>query len=149
MLRAFAAERDGRGPATSLTSRLLDHWEITDPFSVINRVYDPATTKGDLAGLSRFVVEEAAAGDAIASGIMDEAAADLASLGAAVARSLSLGPEIHVVFVGGLVVHVEAYRERVLACVRRDWTIAGTAMIDDPALTAARYLAQTHQGALR
>lgn len=149
MLRAFAAERDGRGPETSLTVRLLDYWRITDPFSVINRVYDPAMTKGDLAGLSRIVVAEAAAGDAVANGIMDEAAAELAALGDAVIRRLRLGPDVHVALIGGMVVHVGAYRERVLTSLRHDWSIAGTALIDDPALTAARYLAQTHQGALR
>jgi glucosamine kinase len=148
MLRAFAAERDGRGPQTSLTPRLLDHWRIDDPFSVINRVYDPATTKGDIAGLSDIVVEEAASGDDVAVGILDDAASELASLGAAVARRLTLGPEIAVAFVGGLLVHVEPYRERVVQHLAKEWTISGVTLVDDPALTAAQALARNYQGAL-
>ncbi len=148
MLRAFAAERDGRGPKTSLTHRLLGHWQIEDPFSVINRIYDPATTKGDIAGLSGIVVEEAAGGDDVAARILDDAAAELASLGAAVARQLALGPEIAVAFVGGLLVHVAPYRERVLHQLAQEWTISGVTLVDDPALTAAQALARTYQGAL-
>ena len=149
MLRAFAAARDGRGPETSLTGRILGRWQITDPFSVITRVYDPSTTKGDLAALSSIVVEEAAAGDAVAAAIMDAAATELASLGSAVIRRLSLGPEVAVAFTGGMVVHVEAYRERVLHALRQEWIVADATLVDDPALTAARYLAQMHEGALR
>jgi len=148
MLHAFAAERDGRGPQTSLTRRLLDHWQIEDPFSVINRVYDPATTKGDLAGLSRIVIEEAAQGDEVSLAILDAAAAELASFGSAVARRLGLGPEIAVALVGGLLVHVEAYRERVLHDLRQEWIVADVTLIDDPALTAAQSLARSYQGAL-
>jgi N-acetylglucosamine kinase-like BadF-type ATPase len=148
MLRAFAAERDGRGPHTSLTPRLLEHWRIEDPFSAINRVYDPATTKGDLAGLSGIVVEEAANGDEVAVGILDDAASELASLGTAVARQLDIGPNVAFAFVGGLLVHVAPFRERVLSELTKDWAIASVALIDDPALTAAQALATTHQGAL-
>ena len=148
MLRAFAAEIDGRGPHTSLTDRLLQHWQVEDPFSIINRVYDPATTKGDLASLSQVVVEEAARGDLIAIGILDSAAADLASFGGAVARRLALGPELAVALVGGLLVHVDTYRERVIACLQRDFAISHITLVDDPALTAAQSLATAHQGAL-
>ena len=148
MLRAFAAERDGRGPHSSLTDRLMAHWQIEDPFSIINRVYDPATTKGDLAGMSRMVIEEAAKGDAVSIRILDDAAADLASLGSAVAHRLALGPEIAIALVGGLLVHVEAYRERVLHDLRQEWIVADVTLIDDPALTAARALATSYQGAL-
>src|SRR5699024_6038837 len=54
----FSAYIDGYGPATSLVQRLTDYWNLPEPYSIINRVYDPATTKGDIAKLSRIVVEE-------------------------------------------------------------------------------------------
>jgi N-acetylglucosamine kinase-like BadF-type ATPase len=140
-LRAFAAQRDGRGPETSLTSRLMERWEIDDPFSIINRMYAPETTKSDIARMSRIVVDEAANGDEVAREILDQGAADLASFGAAVARRLDLGPELNVACVGGLLLHVEPYRERVLHYLREHWIIADVTLVEEPALAAARALA--------
>lgn len=146
-LRAFAAERDRLGPETSLTPRLMDHWHIEDPFTIINRVYAPTTTKGDIAQLSRIVVEEANKGDVVSRQIMERAAEGLAALAAAVARRLELGPEFAVACVGGLLIQVEPYRERVLHLLREHWIIPDVALVEDPALAAARSLAQAYRGA--
>lgn len=141
-LRAFAAERDGFGKETSLTQRLIDHWKIEDPFTIINRVYDPKTTKGDIASMSSIVVEEAAGGDEIARSILEHGAESLAAFAAAVARQLELGPELDLALVGGMLVHVEPYRERVLHLLREHWIIPDVSLIENPALTAALSLAQ-------
>ena len=146
-LRAFAAERDGRGQATSLTPRLMEHWQIEDPFSIINRVYDPKTTKGDIARMSQIVVDEALAGDEVARSILEEGAEHLAAMAASVARRLDLGPELAVACVGGMLVHVEPYRERVLHLLREHWIIPDVSLIEEPALTAAQALAAEHHGA--
>lgn len=144
-LRAFGAQCDGLGPETSLTSRLMEHWEIEDPFSIINRVYDPSTTKGEIARLSRIVVEEAEKGDAISRQILEQGAEYLAAFGTSVARRLDLGPELALAFVGGMLVPVKPYRERVLHLLREHWIIPEVTLVEDPALTAAQSLAQTHR----
>lgn len=144
-LRAFAAQCDGLGPETSLTSRLMEHWEIEDPFSIINRVYDPSTTKGEIARLSRIVVEEAEKGDAISLQILEQGAEYLASFGTSVARRLGFGPELALAFVGGMLVPLKPYRERVLHLLREHWIIPEVTLVEDPALTAAQSLAQTHR----
>lgn len=144
-LRAFAAQHDGRGPETSLTSRLVERWEIDDPFSIINRIYDPETTKSDIARMSRIVVDEAASGDEVAREILDQGAADLASFCAAVAHRLGLGPELNVACVGGLLLHVEPYRERMLHYLREHWIVDDVTLVEEPALAAAQALAATHR----
>lgn len=142
-LQAFSAEIDGYGKATSLTPRLMNHWNLTDPFTLINRVYDPSTTKGDIASLSRIVVEEAGRGDAVAAGIITRAAEDLARFGKAVARRLQLGPDLSLALVGGMLNHVESFRTQVIDQFAGEWTLASVALVSDPAATAARHLAAT------
>jgi N-acetylglucosamine kinase-like BadF-type ATPase len=142
-LKAFSAEADGYGEKTSLTPRLMEYWNLTDPWTIINRVYDPATTKGDLAKLSRIVVEEASRGDAIAQAIITRTAEDLARFGKAVAHRLGLGPELSLALVGGMLNHVDSFREQVLAQFTDEWTLASVELVNDPALTAARHLAAT------
>lgn len=144
-LRAFAAQHDGRGPETSLASRLMERWEIDDPFSIINRIYDPATSKSDIARMSRIVVDEAANGDEVARDILDQGAVDLASFGAAVARRLDLGPELNIACVGGLLLHVEPYRERVLHYLREHWIVPDVTLVDEPAIAAAQALAAKYR----
>lgn len=142
-LRAFTAEVDGYGEVTSLTGRLMAHWNLTDPFTIINRVYDPATTKADIAALSRLVVEEAERGDNVARGIISRSAADLARFGKAVAHRLGLGPDLSLALVGGMLNHVTPFREQVIAEFADEWTLASVELVSDPALTAARHLAAT------
>lgn len=142
-LRAFAAEIDGYGEQTSLTPRLMQHWDLTDPFTMINRVYDPNTTKGDIAALSRIVVDEAGRGDAVASGIISRAAMDLGTLGKAVARRLELRPELSLALVGGMLNHVEPFRQQVIEQFSGEWSLTSVELVNDPALTAARSLAAT------
>lgn len=144
-LRAFAAERDARGPSTTLTPRLMEHWNISDPFSIINRIYDTGTTKGDIAKISRIVVDEAADGDEVSREIMERGAESLASLASAVAQRLDLGPELDMACVGGMLVQVEPYRERVLHLLREHWIVPDVSLVEEPALAAAQSLAHTYR----
>ncbi len=145
MLRAFAAAADGRGPATSLTERLVQHFELREPHQLIARIYDPAMTKASLARLSILATEEAARGDAVALSILDSAASSLAELGVAAARKLALLDGLPLVLTGGLLIHNDGYRERVLACIGQHATIHQVSIVDDPAMTAARALWASHR----
>jgi glucosamine kinase len=145
-LAAFAAEADGYGPKTSLTERLTSYWDLPEPHTIINRVYDPMTTKGDIARLSPIVVEEAAKGDDVSRHILAIAASDLATFARAAARRLELGPELALALVGGMLVHVEPFRQQVLDDLAQDWEITYTDLVVDPALTAARSLAASWKG---
>lgn len=145
-LRAFTAEVDGYGPTTSLTPRIMEYYQLHDPFSLISHTYDPKTTKGDLARLSRLVVDEARKGDDVANAILDTTARDLALYADAVGRRLGLGPQLDLALVGGNLIHVEPFRQRVLDTLRANWTLGHIALVEDPALTAARSLAADWKG---
>jgi N-acetylglucosamine kinase-like BadF-type ATPase len=146
-LRAFSAETDGYGPLTSITRRFMEYWELQDPFTIINRVYDPNTTKGDIARLSRIVVDEAAKRDEVSCQIISRTAEDLARIAKAVATRLELGPELSLAMVGGMLINVEPFRIQVVDHLAKDWTIAHVELVHDPALTAARSLAAAWKGA--
>lgn len=141
MLRAFAADADGRGATTALTLRLVDHFGLHDPYQLIARVYDQAMTKGELAGLSTLVFDIAATGDAVARAILDSAASSLAELALAAADQLGMRERLQLALSGGVLIHNAEYRERVLARIREQAAIESVELVDDPALTAARALA--------
>ena len=141
-LQAYSAMIDGYGAETSLVARLTAHFDLKDPYSIITNIYDPATTKGDIARLSRIVADEAAKGDAVSQRILEDVAADLATYADAVARKLNLDHKIDLALVGGMLTHVEAFRNHVLDDLSKNWEIGKVTMVTDPALTAAQYIAQ-------
>lgn len=144
MLSAFALEADGRGPATSLTGRLMGRFALEDPHQIISHVYASTMTKADLAALSVIVFEEANGGDRVASGIISSAAEDMADLAHAVASRLGLVGVLDLAVTGGLFLHEPTFLERVLRALGQRWSIRSTMVVDDPALTAARSLAAQH-----
>jgi N-acetylglucosamine kinase-like BadF-type ATPase len=143
MFAAYAWDVDGRGPSTSLTLRLTEHWSLAEPYQLIARVYAPAMTKGDIASLGRIVLEEAAAGDPVSSSLLDDAAKELADTAAAVARRLGFVTTLPLALTGSLVIHAEAFRTQVLAHLGETWPELSWQVVDDPALTAARFLARS------
>lgn len=140
-LYQYSAFVDGYGPPTSLLDRFQEHFDLHDPYSIINRIYDPNTSKGDIAGLSRIVVAEAEAGDVVSQGILRDVAVDLTTYADAVARRLDLGPELDLALVGGMLTHVPIFREHVLRNLSAHWDIGQVAHVTDPALTGAQFIA--------
>lgn len=140
MFEAFAREADGRGPATTLTGRLIAHLSLAEPHQLIAFVYDPGTTKGDIARLSHLVVEEAGRGDAVALDILTTSADQLAETAAAAAHRLGFTHRLPLALTGGLLLHVERFREVVIEALHRDWPELDSRIVTDPALAAARSL---------
>jgi N-acetylglucosamine kinase-like BadF-type ATPase len=124
----------------------MTYWELSDPWTIINRVYDPHTTKGDIARLSRIVVDEAAKGDEVSQRIIEHTASDLARFARAAANRLQLDPDLSLALVGGMLIHVEPFRDLVVDDLRQDWRIDHVELVEDPALTAARSLASAWKG---
>lgn len=145
MLRAFAAAADGRGPATSLTQRLVDRLNLHEPHQIISWVYDKETTKGVLAGLSNLVMEEAEAGDSVANRILADAGSALADIALAAADQLDMRSGVSLTLTGGLLIHNPAYRDRVLARIGERATVNTVELVHEPALTAARSLAASNR----
>ncbi|PSL41623.1 N-acetylglucosamine kinase-like BadF-type ATPase [Planomicrobium soli] len=69
-LRAVFKEYDQRGPATSLTGRLLEHFQVDKATEIISLVYGQEYARAVIAPLAPLVVEEAAASDHVAQDIL-------------------------------------------------------------------------------
>jgi N-acetylglucosamine kinase-like BadF-type ATPase len=92
-LRAVLREADRRGEPTSLTGRLLMHFDVTKPQDLIHAVYYGGLQSTAIAALAPHVQEAYEEGDTVAAGILDGAARELTSSALSVARRLGLVEE--------------------------------------------------------
>ncbi len=113
-LRAVMRESDGRGPATILTARLLDHYQVTRAQELVRTVYSGSLKPSAIATLAAIVQAAAAEGDDIASRIIDVGASELSATAASVAARLHMTNCI-VVLGGGIFRAIPRMREAVIA----------------------------------
>jgi N-acetylglucosamine kinase-like BadF-type ATPase len=102
-MRAILCEYDGRGPATTLTRRVLEYWALDDPEGLLVKVYLDEAMPAEVASLATLVAEEAEAGDATAIDILRDAGSGIARTMAAVAHRLSLRETIPCALTGGVI----------------------------------------------
>lgn len=110
-LRAALRGGDGRGVETRLLPAILDALDLSEPDDVPGWV--ARAEKAEIGGLAPLVLDQARAGDGVATQILDEAAADLVEHVRALVERLGpwQGP-VGVIFHGGLL-RVTAIAERV------------------------------------
>jgi N-acetylmuramic acid 6-phosphate etherase len=114
-LQAVAQAADGRGGATRLTERFLQHLELSQPQELVRAIYQGGRDRAALAELGPLVLAEAEAGDAVAAELVARAATELAGMVAAVVRQLDLPRDaVPLALAGGLLMGSVSYRERVL-----------------------------------
>jgi N-acetylglucosamine kinase-like BadF-type ATPase len=117
-LIAVLREQDGLGPQTSLTRSILAELGIGRAAEIVDLVHF-RMTPFDIAALAPGVLTEAAAGDAEACRIVDEAASALVETAKAAARSVSPdGSSIPFALIGG-VSRSDYYRERLRSFVEK------------------------------
>jgi N-acetylglucosamine kinase-like BadF-type ATPase len=112
-LQAVVRAADGRGPATRLTERLLNQWQLTQPQELVAAVYRSGRDRSDLAALAPLIIETAE-DDAVATAIVEQGARELAQAGASVVRQLNWQSSIPVALAGGLLLGSEKYRDWVV-----------------------------------
>ena len=102
-LRAVLREADRRGPATQLTGLLLNYYGVARPQDLIAQVYHGGLRPSAIASLAQCVQGAFSDGDAVAIGILRNAADQLESSGLSVARRLDMvGSEFPFVLSGGI-----------------------------------------------
>lgn len=102
-LRAAARSHDGRGPKTVLTDALLDYLNLNQLDDLIEVIYRRGWGVTEIAALSPLVDRAAAAGDAIALQILENAAGELVLMTQTVASVLFTPDEVfEVVTIGGV-----------------------------------------------
>ncbi len=101
---AAIREFDGRGPATSLSSAILAHFEIDHMRELLPKVDGDGSARAARAQLAKLVTAAALDGDAVALGILERGADALAECAVAVSQRLDFSDDerIEVVATGGL-----------------------------------------------
>ena len=102
-LSAVMRAGDGRGPATQLTPRVLEHFGFAQPSDLVHEVYFRDIRRRAVAGLSGVVQSAADDGDVVARQILAEAADELALAVRSVATRLEMrGLQFPLVLSGSL-----------------------------------------------
>ena len=101
-IQAVMRQADGRGPATSLTSRVLAHFGVTDAGMLVFEVYYHDPRRRLIAGLGPAVQASVDEGDPVAREIVADAAGELALAARSVAEKLEMrGAQFPLVLSGG------------------------------------------------
>jgi N-acetylmuramic acid 6-phosphate etherase len=117
-LQAVARAADGRGPATILTARLLERLGLERPEQLIATVYRSGWDRAALAALAPLVLD-AAAEDAVARQLAEEAARALAHTAAAAAGCLQREQApLPVALAGSVLIQNAWYQRRFLEALR-------------------------------
>lgn len=101
-LSAVALAHDGAGPATVLSSLLLQALNIRDAAEITQVVYRDASPKLRIASVCPTVASAAASGDLVALSIFDDAGRGLGSMACAAVRKLTPPPSLTFSGVGGV-----------------------------------------------
>jgi len=142
-LVAAARAADGRGAPTILLQRILDAWGLAEARQLIARVYAGAggSETAPVAQVAPVVLHAARDGDAVAQGIVQRGAEELALAALTAARTLGLcsdAASLPLALGGSLLLRAADYREAVLRAIRREQALGETALVGQPALSAAR-----------
>jgi N-acetylglucosamine kinase-like BadF-type ATPase len=100
-LRAVLREADRRGDPTSLTGRLLSHFNASKPQDLIHEVYYGGLRPTAIAALASHVQQAYEEGDTVAAGILDGAARELTASAESVAKRLGLLDEARTYLLAG------------------------------------------------
>ncbi len=102
-LRAVARAADGRGPATALTARVLNHFAVARPADLVVEIDERPVPDHGLAQLARVVQQAHDEGDEAATQILEQAAHELVHAARSVAERLQMRDEaVQFVLAGGV-----------------------------------------------
>lgn len=98
VMRAF----DGRGPATSLTDKLLKALNMDSPLSLVRWSLNEGTQKNNVAALSPYVFESVNEGDVVAIKILEKEVDSIVEMVGAVAKAINqVDKPFQIVLAGG------------------------------------------------
>lgn len=132
-LLAIGRARDGRGPATILAQEMATAARMD--FDALVR-WSTSAEPGEVAALAPVVLEAAAGNDAVARGIVESAADDLASLALAIVEKFPGKSNVPVALAGGNLQPDRALRPLVLARLAKIGRASPVQAPLDPAMGA-------------
>lgn len=144
-IQAAAKAVDGRGLQTSLLPALMTHWGLNNPMHIIDAV-SRDRDKAVIAGCAGLVLDAAEAWDPVASRIVQNGAAELATAVGAVEQALDFeNRDVSLALAGSLLVEREPYRRLVLDRIDQQFDLGNVHTVAEPALMAARHLVRSIQ----
>jgi N-acetylglucosamine kinase-like BadF-type ATPase len=148
-LAAAVRARDRRGPATELARRVPERLGVRRPIDVARRIYEGRLSDRRLEELAPLVFDLAGKGDAVARGIVDRLADELAAMAIAIARQLRVARRpIDVVLTGGVFRATDsAFYERLESAVRSAMPHARIHRLQDRPVLGAALLGLDELGA--
>jgi N-acetylmuramic acid 6-phosphate etherase len=139
-LQAAAKAADGRGPGTRLLEAFLGRLDLDKPEDLVASVYAVAADRAAIASWAEVVTRAAAGGDAVAEGILDNAAAELAAMVGAVVRRLGFAPSAFpLALAGGMLLAADGLRSRLATRLRAlDLDPAPLSRVEEPVVGAVK-----------
>jgi N-acetylmuramic acid 6-phosphate etherase len=110
-LRAAAHDADCRGPATTMTSRILERLRVSEPRDMLTALSKQGDVRQAIAELAPLVSVAAGEGDSPAQNIVEKAAAHLAVLVQTAANQTKLGNTFPLALAGGVLTGSTLIRE--------------------------------------
>ena len=99
----MARAADGRGPATGLTPRILNHFAVARPADLVVEIYERKLRHHAIAQLARVVQQARDEGDEAATQILEQAAHELVRGARSVVERLRMRDEaVQFVLAGGV-----------------------------------------------
>ena len=117
-LAAVSEAEDGMGPETTLTVRMLEHFQLENPRLIIQKLYATGNVRAHIAKAAPVVLEAAAGGDIVAVRIVEACAGELCRLVTAVTCDLEFSDAYPLALSGGVICNSESYRARLEAGLR-------------------------------
>jgi N-acetylglucosamine kinase-like BadF-type ATPase len=150
-LTAVMRAADGRGPETGLTADILAYFGVDDVSQLPRIVYDREVPRMSVAALGPLVQRTSEAGDAVARGILERAADELALGVRSVASRLEMRGDPFVCVLAGGVFRVVPWLATEVAPRLRE--VAPRCLVqqleEEPAVGAVQLaLAEAHGGAM-
>ena len=105
-LAAVMRAADGRGPVTHLTAEILSHFGVDDESRLPRIVYDRELPRVSVAALGPFVQRVAEQGDAVATGVLERAADELALAARSVVTRLEMRGDAFTFYLAGSIFRV-------------------------------------------
>lgn len=100
-LSAIVRQADGRGPATQLSELVMSRMRLVRPSDLIRETYYRDLRRTAIAGLAPLVEQARAAGDAVASDILTQAAVELTAAAETVVTRLGMRGEVFPTILAG------------------------------------------------
>jgi glucosamine kinase len=150
-LSAIVRAADGRGPSTQLTDLVMNRLKLVRPSDLIRETYYRDLKRTAIAGLAPLVQQARDSGDAVASEILKQAAAELTAAAASVVNKLGMRGEVFpTILAGGIFKAVPWLAEDVMRLMSEIAPRSQASVLAvEPAVGAVRLAIAEANGGLR